>query len=74
MLRNDLKPLQHINPPPHLLAPADLPACPDVLQAGGEAGEGEATQQHHEDPADVGNAQAGSLATIPLLLNISCQD
>ena len=68
MLRNDLKPLQHINPPPHLLAPADLPACPDVLQAGGEAGEGQAAQQDHEDPAYVSNAEACRLPTITLLL------
>ena len=65
MCSNDLKHLQNIS---HLLAPLHLPPGPDVLEAGGEAGQGQAAQQHHEDPAHVGNAETGGLPTVTLLL------
>ena len=52
----------------HLAVPVGLSASPEVLHAGSDAGHPQPRQQHHEDPAHVGNAEAGGLPTVTLLL------
>ena len=66
MCSNDLKHLQNIS---HLLTPLHLPPGPDVLEAGGEAGQRQAPQQDNEDSSNIGDTQAGSLTPVTFLLN-----
>ena len=53
----------------HLLGPGVRPVSPEVLHAGGDTGQGQPAQQDHKDPSNVGDAEAGGLATVTFLLN-----